>query len=341
MTDATTRLPGLDGIRAVAVLLVIFHHLCSNGTFADWPAVAHALKQGIFGVQIFFVLSGFLITWLLLNEEARTGSIDLRRFYRRRAFRILPPAFAYLSVITLLAAAGVLVVGRADLLSSWFFVRNLYTSGTSPAVAHFWSLAIEEQFYLTWPFALVLLEPGRRAGAVAAAVLVLVLWRASGVGHFGQTVAGGEALLVGCLLALVRHRAGGVWPTTSRVAAAVVVPVSLVVIALIEFGSDDLRAIDGLRSVSLVAVAAIINAAVERRPHLLDIALEASALQRTGRLSYSLYLWQQPFCWGPLALAFAPSAWPALVAASFACAAAGYYLIEQPALAWRDRARQG
>ncbi len=127
MTDAPTRLPGLDGIRAVAVLLVIFHHLCSNGTFAGWPAVAHALKQGIFGVQIFFVLSGFLITWLLVNEEARTGRIDLRRFYRRRAFRILPPALAYLGVITLLAAAGVLVVGRGDLLSSWFFVRNLYT----------------------------------------------------------------------------------------------------------------------------------------------------------------------------------------------------------------------
>ncbi len=119
------------------------------------------------------------------------------------------------------------------------------------------------------------------------------------------------------------------------------VPVSLAVIALIEFGSDDVRAIDGLRSVSLIAVAAIINAAVERRPRLLDVVLETGALQRTGRLSYSLYLWQQPFCWGPLALAFAPSAWPALVAASFACAAASYYLIEQPALAWRDRARQG
>ena len=67
MTDATTRLPGLDGIRAVAVLLVIFHHLCSNGTFADWPAVAHALKQGIFGVQIFFVLSGFVLSHSLLQ----------------------------------------------------------------------------------------------------------------------------------------------------------------------------------------------------------------------------------------------------------------------------------
>ena len=99
-------MPGLDGLRAVAVLLVVFHHLCSQGTFGGWSSLAATLKRGSFGVQIFFVLSGFLITWLLLGEERHSGTIDLKRFYFRRSLRILPPAFFFLGVMVLLTALG-------------------------------------------------------------------------------------------------------------------------------------------------------------------------------------------------------------------------------------------
>jgi hypothetical protein len=111
MTGSTSRLPGLDGLRAIGVLLVVFHHLCSQGTFASSPSLAATLKHGSFGVQIFFVLSGFLITWLLLGEERRSGTIDLKRFYFRRSLRILPPAFFFLGVMAALTAIGLLSIG--------------------------------------------------------------------------------------------------------------------------------------------------------------------------------------------------------------------------------------
>lgn len=156
LSGARGRLPGLDGLRAVAVLLVIFHHLCSQGTFAGWPAVADVLKRGSFGVQIFFVLSGFLITWLLLGEDARHGQIALGRFYVRRALRILPPALLYLAVMFVLTLAGVFAIGRRDFLYSLFFIRNAYGVGGDPQLAHYWSLAVEEQFYLVWPVVVAL-----------------------------------------------------------------------------------------------------------------------------------------------------------------------------------------
>ena len=152
MTGSSPRLPGLDGLRAIAVALVVFHHLCSQGTLASWPRLAAALKHGSFGVQVFFVLSGFLITWLLLREEQRSGTIDLRRFYFRRSLRILPPAFFFLGMMLLLTVFGLVSIGSRDFLFSFLFIRNAYGPGGSPEVAHFWSLAVEEQFYLTWPF---------------------------------------------------------------------------------------------------------------------------------------------------------------------------------------------
>lgn len=333
---AHQRLAGLDGIRAVAVLLVIFHHLCSNGALARWPTVAFVLSQGDFGVDVFFVLSGFLITWLLLNEEAATGRVSLERFYFRRSMRILPPAFAYLGVIALLGVVGVIVVAPRDLSYAWLFARNLLRPGQTPELAHFWSLAVEEQFYLTWPFALVLLPGRRRATLTALAVVALGAWRASGIGHFGQTVNGGQALLIGCALAQFRFVAPTSLLFDRRLNSWPVLTAALAVIGGLEFSHSGLRATDGLHSLSLLSVAVIINAAVSGAPVSLGRLLSPAPLQWVGRLSYSLYLWQQPFCWSALATAWAPSAWPLLLAASLVCAVASYYLIERPALAWRD-----
>ncbi|MBV8782143.1 MAG: acyltransferase, partial [Phycisphaerae bacterium] len=153
-SSSPKRIESLDGLRALAIVLVLAFHMRESGAFAHAWINAVAAK-GQFGVEIFFVLSGFLITMLLLREEQKHGRIDLKMFYIRRGFRILPPAMTYLLVVAVLAIVGV-STASGDLATSALFVRNFFSWGSTDT-GHFWTLAIEEQFYLLWPLALVVL----------------------------------------------------------------------------------------------------------------------------------------------------------------------------------------
>src|SRR3954470_18473519 len=162
--------PDLEGLRAVAVVLVVAFH-----------AGLGPLPGGFVGVDVFFVISGFLITSLLVDEVRATGSISLADFYARRARRLLPAAFVVL-IATVLAAAVLLpaldgpavaadVRAAALFVANWHFAlqeTDYFSSGGHSLVVHFWSLSLEEQFYLAWPV-LVLLLAGHRRGARRAA----------------------------------------------------------------------------------------------------------------------------------------------------------------------------
>ncbi len=138
------RIPCLDGFRCLAILLVIVCHSLPDCN-PPW--------LGKLGVDIFFGLSGFLITALLLNERAQTGRIDLAAFYKRRAFRILPPALVFLAAVGI----GGLFKTRLELAATLLFFRNyLPIQHGSYATGHLWSLAVEEHFYMLWPGLLVL-----------------------------------------------------------------------------------------------------------------------------------------------------------------------------------------
>src|SRR6202012_6060119 len=102
-------------------------------------------------VFIFFVISGFLITSLLLHEQEKRGTINMRSFYFRRAMRILPPIYFYIAILLLLGWAGRLAITKIDILSALFFFRNYATNLSMWSIEHFWTLAIEEQFYFIWP----------------------------------------------------------------------------------------------------------------------------------------------------------------------------------------------
>ena len=158
------RIPGLDGIRALSIILVILCHALNGVT--TWS------QYGAFGVESFFVLSGFLITWLLCVEEDKRGAVSLPSFYARRALRILPPAFLYIAAASLLGVLGWADLARNEPFYAAFFVRNLMPNG-GPHLAHFWSLAIEEQFYLLWPVVFLLLRSDRRR-LVFTALLIRV-----------------------------------------------------------------------------------------------------------------------------------------------------------------------
>jgi hypothetical protein len=200
--------PALDGLRGVAIALVMLHH-------------ADVLPGGYIGVDVFFVLSGFLITTLLLEERAAQGRISLRGFYRRRARRILPALITlllgYLVVVALAGGSGIRAVALGG-----FFTGNAVQAFANPnplaqnglGLAHLWSLAEEEQFYLLWPVVLILLARTRRLiPALATILAVALVWRgvlaAEGASfyriYYGPDTHA-DGLLAGALLAALRWR---------------------------------------------------------------------------------------------------------------------------------------
>src|SRR5579884_1628355 len=197
-------IPALDGLRAIFVVVVI---LCHAGM--TYSPAGH-------GVEGFFVLSGFLITWLLLQEEAATGSISLRSFYARRALRLFPAFYTFWFIY----GALVFVVRHEfpirQYISSFFYVSNYYIAIVRPehmAMEHTWSLAIEEQFYALWPMLFLLLRSQRRRMAglavfIAASAVYRIVLVANGVPfdwmYFAFDTRASQ-LGTGCLMAVVLH----------------------------------------------------------------------------------------------------------------------------------------
>ncbi len=197
------RIPSLDGLRAISIALVILSHL------AKWKHIPAAPLEsyGALGVHVFFVLSGFLITNLLLEEHERTSTIRLQNFYLRRAFRIFPAAFVFLAVAVGLywremhwthIMAAVFYAANLDLTRPWIF-------------GHLWSLSIEEQFYLLWPFALK--KWHRHRVAILGCVFVgTPIFRGLlyAVKANGPVIASlpvfADQLAIGCLLAIFANR---------------------------------------------------------------------------------------------------------------------------------------
>ena len=306
--------PSLDGLRAGAVLVVMFYH-ADVGPF----------HGGFLGVDIFFVLSGYLITSLLLTEYGHWRAIDLRAFWLQRARRLFPALFLMLFVVMVVGARLVeperLGSLRADALSTLFYVANwrLVASGQSyfdqflapSPLVHTWSLAIEEQFYLIFPLLLLLvlrLGRGRRRplliafSALALASATWMAWRFTpGVDPsavYYSTFTRGQDLFVGATLAgLVfgkdlggrsRHAFG--WAGTELLGWCAAV--ALVVACLIASESDARLFRGGFLIVS-VAVALVLRAVIIPGSRLGSV-LSWEPARRIGLVSYGLYLWHWP-----------------------------------------------
>jgi peptidoglycan/LPS O-acetylase OafA/YrhL len=297
--------PALDGLRAVAVLLVILNHAGVPG-FAHWAGQA--------GVSIFFVISGYLITGLLIARRER-----LLTFWRRRALRLLPALGFLLLVITPLS----LLLGRhsawGDALVGALYVGNWERAlgGGMGDLSHLWSLAIEEQFYLVWPLALLFLRPRARwlvALAVGLALLrPLVTPDMAIFGTFGRA----DALLLGGAVALSGVR----FPSWSAWAG-----LALVVLIGVLQPDDAAVAAWGLTLASVAGV--LLVGGLAQRPAM---GLDRPAPRTIGRISYGLYLWDYA-----LVSLFGP------ILGSLGCvvmAAASYRFVELPFLRLKDRHR--
>jgi peptidoglycan/LPS O-acetylase OafA/YrhL len=199
-----THLPGLDGVRAIAAFSVVVYHF------------GVPLVDGGLGVLVFFVLSGFLITWLLLKEDDQTGVISLRAFYTRRALRIFPAFYCYSALLLVIALLRHRTIFWPQTVAALLYVNNYYQAlqgDPNTGFSHTWSLAIEEQYYLLWPAVFLMLRSDYRRAARFLAIAIGALWvyRAALVlifkvdqGYIYEAFdTRADHLLIGCLLAVV------------------------------------------------------------------------------------------------------------------------------------------
>lgn len=307
--------PAFDVFRGIGILFVVAAHSPIQSPWLD------AIRPiGALGVHMFFALSGFLITYRLLEEHCQTGTISLRGFYYRRARRILPPALIYLATLALLGPVLHLLPTSVDeLAASLFFSRNLYRPPMPGAwyTAHFWSLSLEEQFYLFWPLLLVAIGASRvRLRWVALGLIgAAIAWRATVQAHdptanIYRPDLLADHLLWGCLLGLI-------WDTPWRQALPGLVKTSM-----------------GLAAVALATGLIYLQPPFWQAPFALCVALgfifaaESATrwtarwtwFQTLGKASYDCYLWQSLFL--PLPLADSLLAWPQSVPWSYLCIAA-------------------
>jgi peptidoglycan/LPS O-acetylase OafA/YrhL len=324
-----TRIPSLDGLRTPSILLVLVGHFAYAAGFHSELTDIYAHT----GVRLFFVISGYLITTLMLREIERTGTLGIRAFYVRRAWRILPAAFVYLTVITWIGHAH---FSWIDIGLSWTYLASFapYFGPAPWDLSHLWSLSVEEQFYLVWPL-IVAVGLARTKLVAWAAIVAAPLIR-----HAHHESSGLNMLLnlevmdsvaAGCLLAAYSPKLIGI--VSSRRWLGFAWPLALAAPALLPLGqyTDWLWPLPELISHSVWTIFNLLAGigilwAITARPVILNHWLPVWI----GTISYSLYLWQMPFM-NPEA----PVSLWLRIPLSVACAALSYYAIERPVLALR------
>jgi peptidoglycan/LPS O-acetylase OafA/YrhL len=298
---------------------------------------------GNFGVRVFFVISGMLITRLLLEEREREGSISLKSFYFRRTLRIFPAMWFYMGVMLLFQAAGVISLQPSDAFHAFTYTVN-YDQSRSWYIGHLWSLSVEEQFYLLWPMALYFGSPRLAAGIAGAAVALapalrfaILVWRPGApVGEWFPTTC--DALATGCLLALLPlegRKASGAWMMRGWFAA---IPFLAVFLNSLQYHVDHRYTFFFStlgQTIMNCAIALTIQRLVTWPGDFAGRILNARPLVWIGTISYSLYLWQQPF------LNHDTASWitrfPLNLAAALFAAGVSYYFVETPILNLRKR----
>lgn len=300
VTQAPSRIPSLDGLRAISIALVLFAHTAGTANFPSFVYLRRNL--GNFGVRVFFVISGYLITTLLLKELSARGRISLKLFYIRRVFRIFPAAYFYLAVATILLALRLVDLKWNDIVYGFTYTTN-YDPERPWHTIHLWSLSVEEQFYMIWPATLAFL--GRRRGMIAAGSVILIapllrmLFNEMDVLRW--TVGTGfptnaDALASGCLLAGFRSTLHESTAYRRFLASPMIwaLPVFSFAYAAGAFFSWNPFGQFGYTILHL-GIVLLIDRTVTHSGDWFGRLLNTKPFVLVGVLSYSLYLWQQPF----------------------------------------------
>ena len=335
----TKRLSSLDGLRGLCILAVMFGHLSGTGGFPVSARTGSYLAFGSLALLVFFVMSGYLITGIILREQEKTGTVRLGNFFVRRTLRMAPPYFAAVAGLAAMSALGWITLNHGDILHAVTYTSN-YHDDRAWSIAHTWSASVQEQFYVLWPLVLVFVG-SRRAALVAAATLLLVpvirvgeweLFRWE-IGHSFETIA--DSMAAGCLLACIRpqlHR----WPIYLAVLRSkwfAIVPFVALTANMLQ--DHPLVYFGAAMSLVILSVTLSLDWLLTFNDGRVAKMLDVPLLRGIGLISYSLYLWQQPFLnRNSTALV---SQFPLNLVLAFAAGILAFYLVERPSMGLRDR----
>jgi peptidoglycan/LPS O-acetylase OafA/YrhL len=330
-------LPTLDGWRAIAVLMTVLQHevLLQAGPLSTSWIHAH----GRLGVDIFFGISGLLICSRLMDEESAHGKISLKEFYIRRAFRIVPPMFLYLLVVGALSLLGLLMVYRREWFAALLFYRNYSTLSEAPGQStwftlHYWSLSVEEHFYLLLPGLLLIARGKWRLSALGALIVAVDAWRIFRqqthpypflANHTDTRL---DALLFPALLAVVLANTQG-REFLLRVCRFWFIPAGALFALLTIDRSPVLTPVAQSFLIPWMLLGTVLHPS-----GVFAKVLEFAPFRWIGRISYSLYLWQELFFVARFhpeyhslgRLQDSPWKWLMLLL----CASLSYYAVEKP-----------
>jgi peptidoglycan/LPS O-acetylase OafA/YrhL len=345
------QISGLDGLRALSILCVIYGHLLWTPDFAYKGLLVRLLNPAGLGVRVFFVISGFLITTLLLNEKKATGTISLGRFYYRRTMRIFPAYYVFLSCIFVLAMLNVIALEKSDYFYTLSYTFNLKGRQATWWVGHTWSLAVEEQFYLLWPLVVTRfteksLERIAWSCVVIAPIGRTLLLAASPDAYDRWFIAlpfVADPIAIGAILSLAFRCPERKEALKRFVRPSIIwlVPIAVCGIESLEhrpnFFPHPLLLTGLLQTLANAGLALVVARVVLITDDRVSRVLNAPVLVGIGVMSYSLYLWQMLFI---NSVANKLLVFPLNVCWALAAAILSFQLVEQPFLRLRDRAKR-
>lgn len=310
-----TTYPALTGIRGLAIILVLLYHLGINHFLRQY----NSWLTGRAGVDIFFVLSGFLISTLLIKEKINHGQVSLKNFYIRRALRILPVAYLYLAVMIFLNQGFHLGITRNSFISGFLFLKNLPGDIHDHWTGHFWSLSVEEQFYLFFPLLVIWMDLNKLFILINSALSLVLLFSLLGVYHITDGIPilhaishvimyvfweGPFAILVGCLFSILAFK--GFFPTQTTRNSWLPAVLFLTLAILIRSPSFRLYSPYLSEFIADMLTGLVVMLSI-RSASLITRLLSSPFFILMGMLSYSIYMWQQIFEWMPIYLTFSGS----------------------------------
>ncbi|MGV3660601.1 MAG: acyltransferase family protein [Prosthecobacter sp.] len=370
-TTLSSRLPSLDGWRAFSIMIVLgWHTVHASGFPQQQEKLFGSLFDGHLGVRFFFVISGFLITWLMLLEQRKTGTVNLRSFYIRRTLRILPVYGAFLLVLALLQTFTPFHQNSLAWIGNITFTTNFLNDGHT--TSHLWSLAVEEQFYLLWPAIFVFFKPqekwGRMLGLFALTLVVAVanrfIWSQASNSPVLQALFSEwsffnnvDSLCLGCVLAvlLMRQQAEVRGLLLRKPLLTMAAGLFLILCPNLINWVLNQHLLPALPAKALWAVHFLLGRTLQSVGFAVLLVqsilapgwgayrlLNNSAVCQLGVLSYSMYIWQQLFCTKEEVFGLSNVWWmshPFWLLPAAAVALVSYYGFERPLLQLRHRFR--
>jgi len=351
-------IPSLDGLRCISIIIVLASHIQETaGMSPFWVNFFYYLSfgklSGAVGVQFFFIISGFLITYLLIREYLQTGTISFKKFYIRRVLRIFPIYYLYLLILAVLTALGYYKIAYSQIAIAGVYMYNFFSGGAAQwLLGHSWSLCVEEQFYMIWPllFFLLFVKGHKMVKIVFALLLIAPIlnylyvtwfddahWRILFKFFLVPFLRHADHLLYGCLLAILisykkingkNHRFFNDY--------FVVLALGIVFCIGVFVANVDLPFIKS--AVSLLFLYIIIVAVFNERSATYAV-LNNKVVSYIGKISYGVYIYQQFFL-TPAGEAYSQVWWRAFpynLLLIFVVAIPSFHFYEKPILAYKKR----